>query len=110
MTTRTLIPQERRDLARNTIPHVEWRQALDTFLNTLSSPRTAQAYQRAVIEAMDAMGVDYVADITAPMLAEYRGWLVGRLDAERARPGCRLPHPSALCCRPMILTRTRFRR
>jgi site-specific recombinase XerD len=25
-----------------------------------------------------------VADITAPMLAEYRGWLVGRLDAERA--------------------------
>jgi len=84
MTIRTLIPQERRDLARNTIPHVEWRQALDTFLNTLSSPRTAQAYQGAVIEAMDAIGVDYVADVTAPMLAEYRGWLVGRLDAERA--------------------------
>jgi site-specific recombinase XerD len=84
MTTRTLIPQERGDLARNTILHVEWRQALDTFLNTLSSPRTAQAYQRAVVEAMDAMGVDYVADVTAPMVAEYRGWLVGRLDTERA--------------------------
>jgi hypothetical protein len=57
MTTRALMPQERGDLARNTIPHVEWRQALDTFLNTLSSPRTAQVYQRAVIEAMDAIGV-----------------------------------------------------
>ena len=75
MTTRTLIPQERRDLARNTIPRVEWRQALDTFLNTLSSPRTAQAYQRAVIEAMDAIGVEYVADLTPPDLAQYRGGL-----------------------------------
>jgi hypothetical protein len=75
MTTNALIPRERGDLTGNTIPRVEWRQALDTFLNTLSSPRTAQAYQRAVIEAMDAIGVDYVADVTAPMLAEYRGWL-----------------------------------
>jgi integrase/recombinase XerD len=82
MTTRTLIPQERRDLARNTIPHVEWRRALDTFLNTLSSPRTAQSYQRSVIEAMDAIGVDYVADVTAPMLAQYRGGLVARLDVD----------------------------
>ena len=49
----------------------------------LSSPRTAKAYQRAVIEAMDAVGVNYVADITAPMLEEYRGWLVGRLATER---------------------------
>lgn len=58
----TLIPQEQRDLS----PLVEWQAALATFLNTLSSPRTAKAYQSAVIEAMDAMGVDYVADVTAP--------------------------------------------
>ena len=75
MTTRTLIPQERRDLARNTIPHVEWRQALDTFLNALSSPRTAQAYQRAVIEAMDAIGVDCVADIPPRCLPSMAGGL-----------------------------------
>ena len=83
MTTNALIPQQRADLARSTIPLVDWRQALDTFLNTLSSPRTAKAYQRAVTEAMDAVGAEYVADITAPMLAEYRGWLVARLDTER---------------------------
>ena len=82
MTTNALIPRERGDLTGNTIPRVEWRQALDTFLNTLSSPRTAQAYQRAVIEAMDAIGVDHVVDVTAPMLAEYRGGLVARLDID----------------------------
>jgi hypothetical protein len=83
MNDRALIPQHRADLVGSTIPSVEWREALDTFLNTLNSPRTAIAYQRAVIEAMEAIGVDYVADVTAPMLAEYRGWLVSRPDAER---------------------------
>jgi hypothetical protein len=84
MNARALIPQGQRDLAGIMILRVEWSTALATFLNTLSSPRTAKAYQSAVIEAMDAMGVDYVADVTAPMLAEYRGWLVGRLDTEHA--------------------------
>lgn len=83
MNDRALIPQHRADLVGSTIPPVEWREALDTFLNTLSSPRTAQVYHRAVIEAMEAVGVNYVADITAPMLAQYRGWLVSRLDTER---------------------------
>jgi hypothetical protein len=52
------------------IPLVDWREALTTFLNTLSSPRTARAYQRAVMEAMGALVVDYVADITLPILAQ----------------------------------------
>ncbi|MCP4536041.1 MAG: tyrosine-type recombinase/integrase [Chloroflexi bacterium] len=83
MNNRALTPQHRTDLVGSTIPPVKWREALDTFLNTLNSPRTAMAYQRAVIEAMGAMEVDYVSDVTAKLLAEYRGWLVSRLDAER---------------------------
>ena len=83
MNTNALIPQQRAERAGSVVPPVDWRQALDTFLNTLSSPRTTKAYQRAVTEAMDAIGTDYGADITAAMLAEYRGWLVGRLDTER---------------------------
>ena len=71
------------DLAQSTIPFVDWREALETVLNTLSSPRTAKAYQRAVREAMEALGVDYMADVTPPMLAQYRGGLVARLDADR---------------------------
>ena len=69
-----MIPAERRDLAE--IPQVEWSEALETFINTLSSPRTAQAYRRAVIEAMDAIGAVYMTDVTAPDLARYRGDLV----------------------------------
>lgn len=83
MNDRALISRHQTDLVENAIPQVEWREALDTFLNTLSSPRTAKAYQGAVIEAMGTIAVNYVADITAAMLAEYRGWLVGRLDSER---------------------------
>jgi integrase/recombinase XerD len=84
MSNTALSVQQQRDLAGSTIPRVEWSAALATFLNTLSSPRTARAYQSAIVEAMDAMGVDCVADVTAPMLAEYRGWLVSRLDPEHA--------------------------
>jgi hypothetical protein len=59
---------------------VNWQTALDAFLNTLSSPRTQDAYQRAVTEAMRAMGEQQVADLTPPMLAAYRlawwrGWM-----------------------------------
>jgi site-specific recombinase XerD len=62
---------------------VDWQTALETFLNTLSSPRTMRAYERAITEAMEAMGVDFVAKLTPPMLAEYRAGLVARLDADR---------------------------
>ncbi len=61
---------------------VHWQAALDAFLNTLSSPRTQKAYQRAVIEAMRAMGERRVADLTPPMLAAYRASLVARLDVD----------------------------
>jgi len=57
-----------------------WRRALKTFLDTLSSPRTVRAYERAVTEAMEAMEADLVADLTPPMLAEYRAGLVARLS------------------------------
>jgi integrase/recombinase XerD len=83
MNDRALIPQHQADLVGSTVPPVEWREALDSFLNTLNSPRTAIAYQRAVTEAMGAIGAGCVSDVTAKMLAEYRGWLVSRLDAER---------------------------
>jgi len=62
---------------------MSWQTALDTCLNTLSSPRTEKAYERAVTEAMGAMGVDLVADFTPPMLAEYPAGLVARLDGDR---------------------------
>jgi site-specific recombinase XerD len=65
-------------------PSVDWQTALETFLNTLSSPRTSRAYKRAVEEAMRAMNVDLVADLTRPMLARYRAGLVARLDTDRA--------------------------
>lgn len=80
MSERAMIPKLR---AESAIPLVDWREALATFLNTLGSPRTAKAYRRAVTEAMDALGVDHVADVTPPLLAEYRGGLVARLDADR---------------------------
>jgi integrase/recombinase XerD len=80
---RAVIPTERADLTEGSvIPQVHWTDALDTFVNTLSSPRTARAYQRAVMEAMDTLGVDYVADIAAPDLARYRGGLVARMDSD----------------------------
>jgi integrase/recombinase XerD len=62
---------------------VNWQTALETFLNTLSSPRTQKAYERAVTEAMRAMGMQCVADLTPPMLAAYRAGLVARLDIDR---------------------------
>jgi site-specific recombinase XerD len=80
---RAVIPTERADLAEGSvIPQAHWTDALDTFVNTLSSPRTARAYQRAVMEAMDTLGVDYVADVIAPDLARYRGGLVARMDSD----------------------------
>jgi integrase/recombinase XerD len=82
MTANALIPQQSTELAGGTIPHVEWSEALETFINTLSSPRTAQAYRRAAIEAMDAIGAVYVTDVTAPDLARYRGGLVARMDSD----------------------------
>jgi len=63
---------------------VDWQTALETFLNTLSSPRTRRAYKRAVEEATRAMNVDLVAELTRPMLAQYRAGLVARLKADRA--------------------------
>jgi hypothetical protein len=64
-------------------PQANWQTALDTFLNTLSSPRTQKAYKRAVTEAMRAMGVHGLADLTPSMLAAYRAGLVARLDVDR---------------------------
>jgi site-specific recombinase XerD len=66
-----------------TATSLTWQIALEPFLNTVSSPRTQQAYQRAVTEAMEAMGVELLAELTPPMLAEYRAGLVARLDADR---------------------------
>ncbi len=82
MNTNAIVPAKVRSLVRDTIPLVEWEEALATFLNTLGSPRTAKAYQRAVKETMEALGVEYVADITAPDLAQYRGGLVARMDVD----------------------------
>jgi hypothetical protein len=64
-------------------PSVSWQAALKTFLDTLSSPRTRRAYERAVTEAIEAMGIEVLADLTPPILAEHRAGLVARLDAER---------------------------
>lgn len=61
--TETIVPSMSTDI-QSTTPLVDWREALSTFLNTLSSPQTAKAYHRAVREAMQTLGVDYVADIT----------------------------------------------
>ena len=82
MSTNAIVSTTNRDLAQNTIPLVEWEEALHTFLNTLGSPRTAKAYQRAVKEAMETLDIEYVADITAPDLAQYRGGLVARMDVD----------------------------
>lgn len=49
---------------------VDWQTALKTFLDTLSSPRTRRAYERAVSGAMRDLAVDFVADLSPPMLAE----------------------------------------
>lgn len=64
-------------------PSVDWQPTLETFLNTLSSSRTRLTYERAVREAMEVLSIDFVADLTLPMLAEYRAGLVTRLDADR---------------------------
>jgi hypothetical protein len=69
--------------ATTVAPSVYWQTALKTFLDTLSSPRTQRAYKRVVEEAMQAMGVDLMADLTPPMLAQYRASLVVRLDPDR---------------------------
>ena len=82
MNSNAIVPTKIRDLAQNTIPLIEWEDALQTFLNTLGSPMTAKAYQRAVKEAMEALDVEYVADVTAPDLAQYRGGLVARMDVD----------------------------
>jgi hypothetical protein len=82
MDSRAITPVGNTNLTPNAVPLVSWREALDTFLNTLSSPRTAKAYRRAVIDAMEALEVDYVIDVTPPMLAQYRGGLVSRLDMD----------------------------
>jgi site-specific recombinase XerD len=83
MTEKAIEPKTSTDLIQDTTPCVDWQEALATFLNTLSSPRTAKAYQRAVVEAMETLSVDYVADLTPPDLATYRSGLVARLDADR---------------------------
>jgi hypothetical protein len=83
MTEKAMIPNVNTGLTQDSIPLVDWQEALTIFLNTLSYPRTAKAYQRAVVEAMEALGVDYIAGITPPMLAQYRGGLVVRLDTDR---------------------------
>ena len=64
-------------------PLVNCQTVLDTFLDTLSSPRTQKAYKQAVTEAMRAMGAQWIADLTPPMLAAYRAGLVARLDVDR---------------------------
>ena len=76
MDTNTMVPAMSRNLAQNTISLAEWQKALQTFLNTLGSPRTVKAYQRAVREAMKTLGVEYVADVTASDLAQYCHGLV----------------------------------
>lgn len=62
---------------------MRWQEALETFLDTLCSPRTVRAYDRAVTKAMHATGAELVADLAPPILAEYRADLVARLDADR---------------------------
>jgi len=76
MDTNTMVPAMSRDLAQNTTPLVEWQEALQIFLNMLGSPRTAKVYRRAVREAVETLGIKYVADVTAFGLAQYRRGLV----------------------------------
>src|SRR5574341_555556 len=76
-----------------------WAEALDSFLDLQNSPRTRVTYARAVREAMAAMGATYPADLTPPLLAEYRAGLVARLDAKgerRLAPGGVNPKLTAL--------------
>ena len=76
MNTNAMVPATSRDLARNVVPLVKWEEALQTFLNTLGSPRTAKVYQRAVKEAMEALGVEYAP--AASTTASTRGGARGR--------------------------------
>ena len=76
MDTNTMVPAMSRNLAQNTIPLVEWQNALQTFLNTLGSSRTANVYRRAVREAMETLGIEYVADVMAFGLGQYCRGLV----------------------------------
>ena len=64
-------------------PAVSWQDALAVYLDTLSSPRTRRAYERAVTEAMRAMGAALVCDLDPRTLAAYRAGLVERMDAGR---------------------------
>ena len=66
-------------------PGVPWPAALDSFLNVLNSPQTRRAYRAAIVEAMAALAADSLANITPPMLTQYRAGLVARLDARGAR-------------------------
>ncbi|HEY4690284.1 MAG TPA: tyrosine-type recombinase/integrase, partial [Anaerolineae bacterium] len=66
-------------------PAVPWSVALDPFLNTLNSPQTRRAYRAAIAEAMAALAVESIDEITPPPLTEYRAGLVARLDARGAR-------------------------
>jgi len=62
---------------------VTWPVALATYLDTRNNSRTRRAYERAVTEAMRALGTLYPADLEAPALAKYRSGLVDRLDPDR---------------------------
>lgn len=60
-----------------------WQTALKKLLDTPSIPRTQKAYGQAVTEAMEAKGIDVLADVRPPILADCRVVLVACLDADR---------------------------
>ena len=86
-----------------TVPPVHWREALETWLNTLSSPRTRKAYERAVREAMEALGVGYVANLTPPVLAQP----AGRRPPAKAQSSDRQPQAGRPAVFPELLSADR---
>ncbi len=75
--------------ADSTTDSLSWPSLLAVFLDTLGAQRTQIAYRRAINEAMGAIGIDSVQELTVPVLASYRASLVARLDqrgSERLSP------------------------
>ena len=90
--------------AAQAVPALPWQFVLETFLDTLSSPRTRVAYGRAVAEAMQVLGVGTPAELQPPELARYRAGLVARLDtdwSDRLGPG----HRESQAGRPAAVSR-----
>jgi integrase len=83
METSLVVREMRTWTAAQTVPALPWAFVLETFLDTLSSPRTRVAHGRVVAEAMQVLGVGTPAELEPRELARYRAGLAARLDTDR---------------------------